>query len=289
MHDLRDQIQSYAELLDAAAASAVDLAPRTLDLRPAPTTRRALDRRVAAAVLVSAAALVVVTIGGIALLRGGGDSEVVGSTAPTTATTPPVETTVTTTTPPAPVRFVGFGPDVVVDSGAEGAWDNPFTGPGGVVFHEGRFHMFRNGYGEEKLGSIGYLVSDDAVSWDEPTGGPLFDVTAVGYADGYVFARSAVVNQAGVWVLYVELSLSDTDEPHDDDPRVIGRATAPAPTGPWTVDPAPVLTGGEQGAWDESMVLSPSVVATADGFVMYYIGVDAEGSGRLAEPRRPME
>jgi predicted GH43/DUF377 family glycosyl hydrolase len=62
-------------------------------------------------------------------------------------------------------------------------------------------------------------------------------------------------------------------------PGEIGRATAPAPTGPWTIDPNPVLNPGPGGSWDEVQVSAPNVLRTEDGYLMYYDGL---GSGNTS-------
>jgi predicted GH43/DUF377 family glycosyl hydrolase len=58
----------------------------------------------------------------------------------------------------------------------------------------------------------------------------------------------------------------------------IGLATAPSPLGPWTALEQPVLTPGSEGEWDDSAVRAPSVVATADGYVMFYAGYQRDSS-----------
>jgi predicted GH43/DUF377 family glycosyl hydrolase len=50
---------------------------------------------------------------------------------------------------------------------------------------------------------------------------------------------------------------------------VIGRATAPAPEGPWTIDAEPVLRGS---GWASGGVDLPSVIKTEEGYLMIFSG-----------------
>ncbi len=51
---------------------------------------------------------------------------------------------------------------------------------------------------------------------------------------------------------------------------VILRATAPDPTGPWTVTPEPVLTAGSVLEWDSGGLFMHSFLPTDDGYALYY-------------------
>ena len=68
--------------------------------------------------------------------------------------------------------------------------------------------------------------------------------------------------------------------------RVILRATAPAPEGPWTIDPTPVFTGID-GGWNRETV-PQSLAATDAGLVLAYDGIIGGGlvPGSVAAARR---
>jgi hypothetical protein len=56
---------------------------------------------------------------------------------------------------------------------------------------------------------------------------------------------------------------------------MIGRATAPAPDGPWTRLDDPVLTTGAPGEWDSGFVTPDAVIPLKQGYMMFYsAGVD---------------
>ncbi len=120
---------------------------------------------------------------------------------------------------------------------------------------------------------IGYLTSDDGLNWTATSPDPVLMTKDVPYAKVAIGASDGTVLDDGTWVLYFYTwnSYSQTTAP-----GAIGRATAPAPTGPWTPDPAPVLNPGSAGSWDELMVGSPRIVKTNDGYRMYYTGYDQD-------------
>lgn len=147
-------------------------------------------------------------------------------------------------------------------------WDSRYTDPGAVFYHDGKFHMLRNGFKDwPDTVQIGYLTSVDGIKWTEATEDPVLRTADVPYAEIAALATSALVQDDGTWVLYFYTwNKGATPE------GVIGRATAKNPLGPWTVDEKPVLTGGGAGSWDHDTISSASVVRTATEYVMYYSG-----------------
>lgn len=164
--------------------------------------------------------------------------------------------------------------DPVVTHGRGRDWDNPYTDPGAVVYHDGQFHMFRNGFrGWVASVQIGYLTSPDGLTWTEMSEEPVLTTDEVPFAGEAALASSAVVLDDGTWVLYFYTWQESNGA---KSPGVIGRATAENPLGPWTVDPEPVLTPGGEGSWDSFQVSAPKVIRTEEGFRMYYAG-NSEG------------
>ena len=184
---------------------------------------------------------------------------------PDPSTTPMPVATAT----PGPVGedFRLYAETPVLAMGAAGTWDSGLMDPGSVVFAENNFHMFYDGVPSfPALIQIGYAVSDDGLTFSRVSNDPIFTVDDIPWktVPGNIRANS-VLFENGTWILYFTASggLGSLT-------GVIGRATAVSPTGPWIVDPEPVLGPGDTGAWDAGAVGHAEVLHSADGYVMYY-------------------
>lgn len=191
-----------------------------------------------------------------------------------TATATQIPPTATATTPPTPSvdengRFTVYANEPVVPHGPAGAWDGQFTDPGAVVYHDGQFHMFHNGFvGWPATVAIAYSTSADGYTWSRVQDEAVFHGNDLDYAGLTVLASSALVTDDGTWVLYFYTWDALTWPARG----AIGRATASSPTGPWTADLTLILPQGGAGSWDDYAVRAPSVVRTDEGYVMFYAG-----------------
>jgi predicted GH43/DUF377 family glycosyl hydrolase len=205
---------------------------------------------------------------------------------PTATEVPPTETetpTPTETATPTPTRWQAptatkkpgvvfrlYKPqtDSILPPSNLPIFNGPYTDPGGVVYHDGQFHMFYNNlldFPPTQI-TIGYAASADGLSWTRVTDATILDPGDVPFADNVVRAGSALVEEDGTWVLYFDTMAAQAEHaPYS----VIGRATAASPAGPWTADPDPVLAPDAEG-WDSYAVQRPCVVRTEDGYAMYY-------------------
>jgi predicted GH43/DUF377 family glycosyl hydrolase len=179
----------------------------------------------------------------------------------------------------APVLSVEYGDWILMDApvlprGPEGAWDSGLVDPGAMIFHQGRFHMLYNGIPSwpHPL-AVGYASSLDGLEWERRAEAPVFAPDPVPFGGWTVRANSVVVED-DVWVLYFSVG------PRGRLEGTIGRAVAPGPSGPWQVDPDPVLTPGAPGTWDAESVGEAKVLPDAVGYVMYYTG-RAAGRGAI--------
>lgn len=160
-------------------------------------------------------------------------------------------------------------------------YNERFTDPGAVVFHDGQYHMFRNGFnGWPARVWVHYHVSDDGINWEQVQDAPVLLSSDVEYAELAALASSVHVDEDGTWVLYFYTWNSTTNANAN---QQIGRATADNPLGPWSVDPAPVLEKGAADSWNSAGVMSPTVVRQQDGegYLMYYDGLDDAGVRRI--------
>jgi hypothetical protein len=171
------------------------------------------------------------------------------------------------TAPPAVTQRVVFGEAAVVDTALAGT-DDRYINPGAVIEADGVLHMFANSFSDwPGRMRVPHLTSEDGVDWvlDEDaevldTDGDLFPM-----ADPGIDVSTGYIADDGTWVLYLETVSTS--------PWEVWRMTAPAPRGPWTVDPAPVLQPGATGTFDANGITWPSVVRAGERWAMYYAAV----------------
>ena len=191
--------------------------------------------------------------------------------------TPTSQATSTPQVTATPVPFFTvYGDAPIVSKGQPGTWDDRFTDPGAVIYHDGMFHMFRNGFrGFPATSQVGYVTSPDGFTWTKQGDQPVFKTSDVPYAKIAMYA-SSVIHEDNCWALF----FYTWDSNSYPSASVIGRATE-CIGGPvmaqWFVDTEPILQPGAAGNWDAKQVLAPHVLKTSDGYVMYYSGVGASG------------
>ncbi len=202
---------------------------------------------------------------------------------PTTAPTPTVVSLPQSTVPSSVVFTLHPAPgDTILPPTDLPAFDAPYSDPGAVTYHDGQFQMFYNcqfGYPPSRT-SVGYAYSSDGSTWTRVGEESLLDMADIPYDAHVILAGSVLVEADGTWVLYFHT------RGQANGASQIGRATAPAPTGPWTFDASPALAP-DAGAWDEGGVQRPTVVRTADGYFMYYVGLDTNNTGMIGLATSP--
>ena len=168
------------------------------------------------------------------------------------------------------VTFAFTGDEPVVTRTLTGH-DESYLNPGAVIDDGGRLHMYANVFSQWPGHMVfPHLVSDDGLTWTKADSSPAFTSDDIPYLDHGADVSAGYVAADGTWVLIFEtVEVSD--------PWVLGRATAPGPDGPWTVDPEPILTPGPDGSFDAGGLQWPSVVQTADGYLMYFTAIDRRG------------
>ncbi len=266
MRDLSDQLRAYAEHLDASAPELSELELR----RPVPPVRPvaapAAWRRVAMGFAAAVFVLVVVGVAAFALRT---EAPPVTDTTTAPATTLPESRAV-----PEGFALVGEAPVLALDDGGDGEALH-FTGPGGIVSDGGTYHLFVNRYGE-RVARLAYATSIDLASW-QIVQDDLVPSSELAFAEFGVQVTSAILLPDGRWALYFDYETAKGD---GDFTTAIGVATAPTPTGPWEVAAASAIDTTE--AWSDGGVKHPSVVATVDEVVMFFVAVDEQGTGRIA-------
>ena len=177
----------------------------------------------------------------------------------------------------APVTTFTFASEEPAVSRAQTRLDESFINPGAVIEHDGTFHMFANLFTAfPGTSQIPHLTSEDGVTWSLAQRQPVFSSEDIEFAQNGAHVSAGFVTDDGTWVLIFE-TLSSLN------PWLLGRATAPAPEGPWTVDPEPILEPGPEGSVDAGGLSWPTVAPLDDGFVLYYTAkADPQGDGVIA-------
>ncbi|MGI9608848.1 MAG: hypothetical protein ACR2NL_01000 [Acidimicrobiia bacterium] len=150
-------------------------------------------------------------------------------------------------------------------------WDSNYVVPGALIVDDGLLHLFYNGTDIQGTtltrSGVGLATSDDGKFFGRALEEPLFDAAEQPWTDAGIVVSSVVVLDDGTWALYFH-TVSRTFSQRGG---LIGRASAPRPEGPWTVDDTPLLELGVEGEWDGSGLSHSSVLQKPDGsFVMYY-------------------
>ncbi len=198
-----------------------------------------------------------------------------------------------------PALQIEYGPWMlsaapVLPRGPAGSWDSGLIDPGAMIFNRGRFHMLYNAIPSwpHPL-AVGYAASVDGQSWQRVSETPVLAPEEVPFGGWTIRATSLIVEDQ-TWILYFSVGDENRLEGR------VGRATAPAPTGPWTFDAEPVLQPGQGDAWDSRAVGDAKVMPDAQGYVMYYVGwgedrsaigraVSADGIGWAKDPAPVLE
>lgn len=160
--------------------------------------------------------------------------------------------------------------------------DQQYVNPGAVIEQDGQLHMFANVFTAwPGHVDVPHLTSTDGVTWTLANPEPVLTSDDVPFASGGADVSTGFVTDDGTWVLIIE-SVNSLN------PWVIGRATATDPSGPWTVEPDPILEPGPAGSFDAGGLEWPSVVRTDDGYAMYYTGFDRpRGTGTIGMATSP--
>ena len=173
------------------------------------------------------------------------------------------------------VELTPFEGNPVLAHGEAAAWDAGIFYPS-VIYQDGLFHMFYGAAGPTGRVSTGYATSEDGFNWIPYKNNPIFELdTSIGLWGGL----GLVDFDGDTWIGYV--CVASTPLEHCEASHY---ATAPEPTGPWTVSPEPVLEAGGVLDWDGPRFLPSSFVKTTEGYVLYYANGAFNAFGMATSP-----
>ncbi|MCL4250561.1 MAG: hypothetical protein KJ065_20590, partial [Anaerolineae bacterium] len=156
-------------------------------------------------------------------------------------------------------------PILTIDEGAD--WERGGIWRPRVIAHDGLLHMFYLGFLEyQAAGSVCYATSEDGVNWTKHADNPVFipdETVAPNGVQGF-----SVFHDGENWTLYfipwregyLFYNLADH----------FLMATAPSPTGPWSIAEEPVLSTESALEWDYGGIWPLSLLHTADEYVLYF-------------------
>lgn len=176
----------------------------------------------------------------------------------------------------ASVTFTFASQTPAVSRETAGQPDAYFVNPGAVIEHEGQLHMFANVFSTwPGHVDVPHLTSSDGASWQLAASKPVLTNEDVPQADPGADVSTGFVDASGQFVLIFSTV-------NFGEPWLLGRASAPSPDGPWTVDPEPILKPGAAGSIDAGGLSWPSVVKTDAGYALYYTARSTQrGSGSI--------
>ena len=195
---------------------------------------------------------------------------------PASTDTPQATPTQIPTDTPLPIQlnFTPYENNPILKKGASGEWDWWEVWDSKVVLIDDVFHMFYTGKVEDSIG-IGYAFSSDGLAYTKHDANPIFQPDGEGF-DAIGVGNATPLLIGDTWMIYYNgsakgerLSSGFGGSGWIDGGSRIGLSTAPDPTGPWTTGQI-VLTVGNSREWDAGFIIPASIIATEDGYRMYY-------------------
>jgi predicted GH43/DUF377 family glycosyl hydrolase len=159
----------------------------------------------------------------------------------------------------------------VIPRGPAGSWNVGGVWSSHLTVVNDTFYMVYNGTPDlfSQPVNIGLATSTDGYTFTKSDSNPILIGDGSGF-DAYSVSDAALSFDNGIWYLYYNGLASAPNLPG----RIISRAAADSPHGPWTRSNDTLLTGGSAGEWDDKIATPLQILTTDTGWVMYYWGSD---------------
>jgi len=159
----------------------------------------------------------------------------------------------------------------VIPRGPAGSWDVGLAFRPSLTVVNDTFYLCYNGSIAQSSQpvSIGLATSTDGFTFTKSDSNPILSGDGSGF-DAYKASNGHLFYDNNNWYLYY----TGTDVPNVGPGRIISRATAANPHGPWIRTNDALLLGGSNGEWDDKVANPLQILTTDIGLVMYYWGSD---------------
>jgi predicted GH43/DUF377 family glycosyl hydrolase len=156
-----------------------------------------------------------------------------------------------------------------------GSWDAAGMISPNIVFDNGTYYLFYNGFEASGQAAIGYATSNDGYNFTKVTvSAPVFAPDGTGF-DAWLVSDPVIIREDNLWVMYYGARQFAGAGPGP----CIGRAMANDLSGPWTREENPILSVGGFNEWDSYFVVPNAVLHTDNGMIMYYSGAAGLAGG----------
>ncbi len=159
----------------------------------------------------------------------------------------------------------------VLGRGSPGEWDAVDVLNPSVVRRGDLYFNLYSGY-DGRTWHTGLALSPDGLRWSKQ--GRVLSPDPAGWEGDYIAANGSVLDAGGELLYWYQGGRTPS----------IGLARSPDGRS-WTKRPAPVLTPGPRGSWDERGVADPYVIRVGAFYYMYYLGQDRARRQRLGVAR----
>ena len=156
-----------------------------------------------------------------------------------------------------------------------GSWDAGVVIGASMVFVNDTFYVCYEGvyrniryYPNDPM-SIGLATSADGFTFEKSPANPILSGDGSGF-DAFSAQAGALYYDSVHWYLYY----GGLAAPPTIPTRIISRAIATSPHGPWVRTNDTLLIGGSEGEWDDKCCAPLQILPTDSGLVMYYFGSD---------------
>ena len=171
-------------------------------------------------------------------------------------------------------------PQIVLGPRKDTGWENVINRPS-VLKKDGTYHMWYTGQwrGTPDHSAIGYATSPDGVAWKRMSEKPVLTF------DQPWELNIAVMNPSVLWDESSKIYRMWYSGGEQNEPNAIGYATSPDGL-TWTKSAAnPVFSAEPKNWWEKHKVAGVQVIKTQDGYLMFYIGYEAEPKARICLAR----